>query len=154
MTLIKEQDLPDEALLQKYATDPDAYTDCFTRDVKQDVDLATYVSAFYTTWLFKVERFILRVAARRPSTDGQARDVAEGHVPAFAAWTVEGRNNRQLLMCDMGGHTRSWFMVAPEGDKTRLYFGSAVTKADSPFVKALMPFHKWYSRALLKAVKL
>ena len=152
--MIKEAELPAAALLQKYASDPQAFIDCYTREVDGDVDLATYVAAFYTSWLFKVERVILRFVARSPSTDGQALDVAQGHTAAFAAWTVEGRDNRQLLMCDIGGHTRSWFMVAPEGDKTRLYFGSAVTHKDSLFVRTLMPFHKWYSRALLKAVRI
>ena len=153
MTAVMVRDLPEEALLQRYASDPAAYTDCLTRDVAGQVDLAQFVSAFYTTWLFKLERLILRFTARRPSTDGQARDLAAGHVARFAVWTVEARTADQLLMRDMSGATRSWFMVAPQGETTRLYFGSAVIRADRPLVKLLMPFHKWYARALLKAVR-
>lgn len=153
MTLIMERDLPETALLQRYATDPACYTDCLARDEKGQIDLPTYVTAFYSTWLFKLERGLLGLLGKS-ATDAQARDMAEGHTSTFSAWTVEARNGQQLLMCDMGGATRSWFMVAPEGDKTRLYFGSAVTKKDSWVVKLLMPFHNMYARALLRAVKL
>lgn len=153
MTLIMERDLPETALLQRYAVDPACYTDCLTRDEKGQIDIATYVTAFYSTWLFKLERGLLGLLGKS-ATDGQARDMAEGHTNTFSAWTVEARTGQQLLMCDMGGATRSWFMVAPEGDKTRLYFGSAVTKTDSWLFKLLLPFHNMYARALLKAVKL
>jgi len=147
------RDLPAAALLQRYAQDPKCYTDCLTKDVSGQVDLATFVTAFYTTRLFKAERFILGLFGR-PGTDGTAADVAQGHTASFAAWTVEARDGQQLLMCDMGGKTRSWFMVAPEGAGTRLYFGSAVVNKDHWLAKGLMPFHQWYARALMRAVKL
>lgn len=149
-----ERPLPAVALLQRYAVKPEVYTDCLTRDVPGHVSLATFVTAFYKTPLFRVERFILRFVARRPSSDGQAADMAAGHTTSFAAWTVEARNGQQLLLCDIGGHTRSWFMVAPEGSGTRLYFGSAVMRKDTALMKVLLPFHQWYARALLKAVRL
>lgn len=149
-----ERPLPAVALLQRYAETPEAYTDCLTRDVAGQVDLAGFVTAFYKTPLFRVERFILRIIARRPSSDGQAADMAAGHTASFAAWTVEARTSQQLLLCDMGGHTRSWFMVAPDGSGTRLYFGSAVVRKDTIVMKILLPFHQWYARALLKAVRL
>lgn len=144
--------MPEEALLQRYAADPKAYTDCFAKDVHGDISIAQYVAAFYQTRLFKVERFLLGLAGS-PGTDGNAKDLAEGHVGRFSAWTVEGRTNTQILMCDKGGHTRSWFMVAPEGSGTRLYFGSAVINKDHWAAKLLMPFHQWYARALLRAVE-
>ncbi len=149
---VKKRDLPADALLQPYAQDLGAYTDCFTRDVPSQVDLGHYVAAFYTSGLFKLERLILGVTGS-PATDGEAKDLAEGHIDRFAAWTVEGRTTQQLLMCDKGGYTRSWFMVAPEGSGTRLYFGSAVVNKDHWATKLLMPFHKWYARALLRGVK-
>jgi len=148
---VKACNLPDAALLQTYAADPRAYTDCLVRDVPAQVDLARYVTAFYTSWLFKLERLILGLAGD-PATDGGAADLAQGHIDRFSAWTVEGRTTHQLLMCDKGGHTRSWFMVAPEGSGTRLYFGSAVVNKDHWATKALMPFHKVYARALLRVV--
>ena len=73
----------------------------------------------------------------------------------------------QLLLCAIDGRTRSWLMVsaADVSGRTRLYFGSAVLPKPMPvnspsatgkpslgFVfKALLGFHKLYSRALLSA---
>ena len=83
---------------------------------------------------------------------------------AFAAWHVEGRTANQLLMCDFQRRTRSWLMsVAVPGDAatgTRLYFGSAVVpltgrgsgrSAMGFAFRALLGFHKIYSRILLRA---
>jgi hypothetical protein len=125
---------------------------------------ADYVAAFYTGALFKVERRLLAWFVARPSTDVQARQLADGTLDAFAAWTVEARATDQLLMCDFQGRTRSWLMVAPvDGSPTpctRLYFGSAVVPAatESPdrdrrrlMFRALLGFHRAYSRALLGA---
>ena len=153
MTTVMVLDLPENALLQRYAKDPGSYTDCFARDVAGRVDLARFVRAFYTTPLFKAERLVLRLAGY-PSSDGAAADLAQGHTGRFAAWTVEAREAQQVLMCDAQGRTRSWFMVAPAGSGTRLYFGSAVTQRDHWAVRLLLPLHQIYARALLRSVKL
>jgi hypothetical protein len=125
------------------------------------VSQAEFVQAFYTTWVFKLERAVLRMAVDRPSTDAQATQLAQGQLRAFAAWTVEDRRDDQLLLCDMHGRTRSWLMTAPmeSGGGTRLYFGSAVVpperSASAPDIgggyRFLLGFHKLYSRVLLKA---
>ena len=123
---------------------------------------AEFVEAFYTGGLFKVERFLLRVFISRPSTDLQARQLAAGELHEFAAWRVEARAVDQLLLRAIDGRTRSWLMVsaAQEPGRTRLYFASAVVsvvnasagKSSMGFVfKALLGFHKLYSRALLSA---
>jgi hypothetical protein len=120
------------------------------------------VTAFYTTWLFRLERWILRLAVARPSTDEQARQLARGERAAFAAWSVEARATDQLLMCDFTGRTRSWLMVAPAAGAsgTRLYFGSVVIPVRDPNTGEtglgpvhgpLIGFHKIYSRMLLRA---
>lgn len=158
--------LPAHALLAKYANSG-AYTDSFVTEVARTVSHAEFVEAFYTGGLFKVERFLLRVFISRPSTDLQARQLAAGELNEFAAWRVEARAVDQLLLCAIDGRTRSWLMVsaAEEPGRTRLYFGSALlpkpTPVNSPdasgkrsmsFVfKALLGFHKLYSRALLSA---
>ena len=121
--------LPQQALLAKYAQGGN-YTDCYTAKV------------------------------------AQAKELASGVLRAFAAWRVEERSANQLLMCDLSGRTRSWFMVTPAGNGgstvTRLYFGSAVVavvdkqsgQAMLGFTfKALLGFHKLYSRALLSAAR-
>ena len=148
--MIEKGELPADALLQKYVRSG-AYTDCYSTHTQAAVSLADYVTAFYTTWLFKLERFILRVAVSRPSTDTEARQVAAGDTDRFAAWTVEARSEHQLLMCDFQGRTRSWFMVSG----TQLFFGSAVVPATvtrSGF-RFLLGLHRLYSRALLQGAK-
>lgn len=121
-----------------------------------------FVIAFYTTWLFKVERVILKWLASKPSTDDDARRLADSGQDAFAAWTVEARSENQLLMCDFSSRTRSWFMTETNGDGTRHYFGSAVVPnaknaANEPKLgkgfSLLLGFHKLYSRALLSAAR-
>lgn len=152
--------LPDGALLQRYASDG-GFVDGYATLVAGNVALATFVEAFYTTPLFRIERLILRTLARRPSTDHGARALARGESSSFAAWTVEQRTHEQLLLRDFTGRTRSWLMVVPvarEGG-TRLVFGSAVVPAGGSSGKprmgavftALMGFHRLYSRLLLAA---
>ena len=67
-------------------------------------------------------------------------------------------------MCDIGGRTRSWLMASPaqKPGHTRPYFGSAMVAVVDrstgkpsigfPF-KALLGFHKFYSRALLGSAR-
>ena len=161
MPNVQSHPLPTHALLTKYA-DSGAYTDCFVTEIARTVSHAEFVEVFYTGGLFKVERFLLRVFISRPSTDLQARQLAAGALNAFAAWRVEARAVDQLLLCDVSGRTRSWLMVsaAQEPGRTRLYFGSAVVpavnsstgKSSLGFVfKALLGFHQFYSRALLRS---
>lgn len=157
-------------MLRRYYGDADSesgshYTDCFSITIDGQLTLADFVYAFYTTWLFKLERWILRRFVNKPSSDTQAREVANGQISAFAAWTVEDRNDNQLLMCDFQGRTRSWFMVRPDSDnpdKTQLFFGSAVIAVTNPETgrlelrknyRRLMVFHKLYSIALLQAAE-
>lgn len=138
-----------------------AYVDCFSCVVPRTVSHAQYVEAFYTTCLFRIERWLLRWMGK-PSNDTQARWLAQGDADSFAAWTVEARSASQLLMCDFRGATRSWLMVEPVEGGTRLYFGSVVVaRADAltgrrslaPGFRALLGFHRVYSRALLAAAR-
>lgn len=161
MRAIHAGPLPDEALTQRYRAAGD-YTDCYSTDVDRQVTHAEFIETFYTTGLFKLERWILRFAAALPSTDDEARALARGKRESFAAWTVEARAPDQLLMRDVTGRTRSWLMVAKAGQPsgTRLYFGSVVVQVrDSktgrislgPVHGRLLGFHKLYSRLLLRA---
>ena len=163
MAAIARLDLPDNALLRQYhhAQCAGAYTDCYATVVAKRVNLSDFICAFYTTRLFGLERTLLKLVVNRPSTDQNARDLASGAIDAFAAWTVEQRAERQLLMCDMHARTRSWFMVEPitPSGHTRLLFGSAVVPRAKEagklglLVRASMPLHKLYSRALLHAAR-
>ena len=163
MRRVQAGELPTEALLQTYRASG-TYTDCYVTEVSRVVTHAEFVEAFYNTWLFRIERGILKVAVSRPSSDEDVRLLATGQAMTFAAWTVEGRAPDQLLLCDMHRATRSWLMVAAAGENaTRLYFGSAVvprrtnTAGESKMgftYRALMGFHKLYSRALLSAARI
>lgn len=161
--MIQSCALPAEALLGKYFGDG-SHTDCYRTDISIPVTHQQFVHAFYTTPLFKLESFILKWTVSKPSTDVDARQLADGLTETFAAWRVEARTENQLLMCDISGRTRSWLMVVPlETNATRLYFGSAVVpsvdsqtgKSTLGFVfHALLGFHSLYSRALLYAARL
>lgn len=148
--------LPGHALTQAHARNG-SYTDCFAATVPRTVSHAQYVEAFYCTWLFKLERWILKWAVSRPSTDDEARRLAAGQLERFSAWRVEGRAENQLLMRDeFTRRTGSWLMTEPlPGGGTRLYFGSVVlSERDGKMGRSfgvLLGFHKLYSRMLLGA---
>lgn len=152
--------LPETALLQRYVESGE-YTDCFSTQVPAAVSLPEYVTAFYTTRLFKAERFVLRVFASLPSTDDEAAQLARGDRNAFAAWTVEDRSDDQLLMIDIRRQTGSWFMLESVETGSRLYFGSVVFKRkETPTgrelrwtYRAMLGAHRFYSRALLSAAR-
>lgn len=154
----RRTELPPGALLAAYR-ESGAFTDGYVTTLDRPIALAAYVDAFYTTPLFKLERRILAAFAKRPSTDLQARQLATGQLDTFAAWRVEARLADQILLADLTGRTRSWLMVVPTEDGgTQLHFGSAVVPVADPSTgqrrmgiafRALLGFHKLYSRALL-----
>ena len=156
--MVRRCDLPAAALLRAYGG-PGGHADGYCVDVAGTVSQARFVEAFYTTWLFRIERALLAVFARRPSRAADARALATGAGEAFAAWTVEARTADQLLLAAMLGRTRSWLMTSPVEGNTRLYFGSAVlprrtstgTGSMGVVFHSLLGFHAMYSRALLAA---
>lgn len=161
MLSIEKCTVPPQALLSKYSLDG-TYADSYVTEVQGHIPFPTYVFAFYTTALFKVEAFILTYSVKRPSDDGQAQELADGSRNEFAAWNVEGRSENELLMCDMSGRTRSWFMVRHLDSCTQLYFGSAVVPKKNKttgisslgfIFTALLGFHKIYSILLLYFAK-
>lgn len=157
MVSVKREALPADALLNDYCNKVN-HTDCFVVRIDCAVDLPQYVAAFYTTWLFKTERLLLRWLASAPSTDAEAHSLAVAQTEDWAVWRVESRSERQLLMTDKSDRTRSWLMVGVTDQlgSTPLYFGSAVlappgAKQISTGFRALMGFHSLYSVALLRA---
>ncbi|TQV69581.1 hypothetical protein FIL88_06860 [Aliiroseovarius halocynthiae] len=135
------------------------YVDCYVSVVPGQVNLPVFITHFYQTWLFRIERWLLARGVKKPSTDADARAIANGTSQKFAVWELEGRTDNQLLLCDISGRTRSWFMVEPAEDQTKIYFGSVVvppaggTHSIGPVFTALMGFHKLYSRALLTVAR-
>jgi hypothetical protein len=157
-------ELPAGALLRRLAANgrQAAYTDCYVIELDARASQAQYVEAFYTTPLFKLERWLL-ARAGRPSSDADARRLAQGESDRFAAWRVAERAPDQLLLHDDTGRTGSWLMSEPgPAGGTRLYFGSGVfsrrgSSADEPRLGLLfwllLPLHKAYSRALLQGAR-
>ena len=160
MVLLIKTDPPQGALHTKFDPQDGYHIDCYEVEVDGPIPLPQFVEAFYTGWLFKCERLILKYSVKRPSTDADARAIAHAQTTRFAAWDVVERTDTQLLMRDMAGATYSWFMVEPLATgSTRLRFGSVVAPkpgtTDLPrLLKPLMRFHDLYSKLLLKgAVK-
>jgi hypothetical protein len=160
--MVSPAPIPAEALHKRYK-DEGGYADCYHAEISRAVDLAEFVEAFYTSPVFKIERFILKWLVFKSSTDAEAQRLARGEISQFSAWTLEARNTDQMLMKDYQGKTLSWFMVSP-GNPRLLYFGTAIVASKKvkgtvygqiPILfRATLWFHKLYSRALLwSAVK-
>lgn len=140
-----------------------AYADCYVVEIDRAVAQAQFIAAFYTTWVFRLERLILKWWVAKPSTDADAHALAAGTADCFAAWRVGERGENEILLADFTGRTRSWLSTAPlVGARTRLYFGSAVMPVrDAATGKPkfgrnfglLLGFHKLYSRVLLAAAR-
>lgn len=157
MISIQNIPVPTDTLLGNYSSVTGAFTDCYMTGIARTVSFPEFVFAFYTTPLIKLERLIL-LTVSKPSSDTQARQLADGKIEKFAAWTVEARTENELLMCDYLSRTRSWFMAKSDGAKTQLYFGSAVvpktgaTSLDLGF-RTLLGFHRIYSVLLLRSAR-
>lgn len=163
MAAVTVQPLPAPSFLRRYLQ-AGAYVDCYATELPGHVSQARFVEAFYTTWIFKLERAILAWVVDRPSSDAEATGLAHGEVDSFAAWDVERQSDNQLLLRDLHGRTRSWLMAVPvdgpAGATTRLYFGSAVVRVASQGAgkrgggfRLLLGFHKVYSKVLLATAR-
>ena len=158
MISIRKIPVPANTKLAMYSSLGGAYTDCYTTGISRKVSFPEFVFAFYTTPLFRLERWILKFIVSKPSADADAQNLANGVADKFAAWTVEGRKDNELLLCDFLGRTRSWLMTENDGAKTNLYFGSAVVpKKGEPSLdfgfRLLLGFHQIYSVLLLYSAR-
>lgn len=129
MPKVQAGKLPEEAISIDYAKN-NAYTDCFYIDIPGKITFEEYIESFYTTSLFKAERIILWLLARKPSSDEDVRLFSKGKSKQFSVWTVESRLSNHILLRDFTNKTRSWLMIEHQCDhkidNTRLYFGSVV----------------------------
>ena len=164
MSKVEQVPPPAGSFLGKVGQGEGVYTDCFEVGIAADVSFADYITAFYTTPIFRAERLILRLFARAPATDAEARQVGTGEADRFAVWRVAERADNQLLM--RAGRTSSWFMLVPpsseQDTETTLMFGSVVMPVVDPKtghpklgrgVEALLWPHVFYSRLLLSAAR-
>lgn len=154
MNKVRQTTLPSDSLLASFAAS-DAYTDCYSVELPGQVSLADFLLAFYSTPIFKLERWILARALGAESSEDDVRRLASGESTRFAAWRVDMRRDDQIVLAS--GRTRSWLMVVPQsataGKSTELYFGSAVLPLQRGGLgwqfRALLGFHRLYSRLLL-----
>lgn len=165
MMSIKTGQVPENGLLKPYTQRRGCYTDCFLVDVPGRVELFEYVSVFFNTPVFRLERKLLSILAASPSVDKDIVDLANGAGDTLAMWRVEARNETQLIMAVGKGPIRTWLMCHNNGTDsgtTRLYFGSAVLPTehsgseDAKLGKLFyltLGFHKLYSRILLGSAK-
>ena len=157
MPSIEKCSVPVNTFLETYLAKGN-YVDCYASTIDKQVSFPKFVFAFYTTWLFKTERLILKLLVNKPSTDLQAKQLSANEIDHFAAWTVERRGENEILMCDFLSRTRSWLMIEKAEAGTKLHFGSTVVPAkgseslDFGF-RALLGFHQIYSVLLLYAAK-
>jgi hypothetical protein len=121
------------------------------------VTLPQFIEAFYTTRLFKFERWLLAKVLSIPSSDEQVSLLAKSSSGEFSAWKVESRSRDEILLA--AWQTRSWLCVRPQVGSTlstTLYFGSAVisTRPSGKFslgFHIMGGFHRLYSKLLLSA---
>jgi len=155
--------LPDDSFLHDYQKNNN-FTDCYKVLIHRNVSGLEFVEAFYTSWLFRLERLIIAIFVLRPSTDKQLLKFLRFQRPTFSAWTIERSSAEQWLMCDYQGKTRSWFMVKPFQNEsiTELYFGTAILANAKDkfgnsrltlFFRLLLLFHRHYAIWLLNAAK-
>jgi hypothetical protein len=160
--------VPPQALLARYAA-PAAggYADGYMMVVPGTVSLPAFVEAFYSSWAFRLELFVVGVVFGKAWSGAMAGRLARGETDGFSAWRVEDRTADELLMREIiSDKTRSWLMVQAHTEAatpmTRVYFGSAIlpvgVRADgSPRMSALfapfLGFHRLYSRLLLAAAR-
>jgi hypothetical protein len=146
--------VPETSFLGAYARKL-AFTDCYSTTVPGNTSLPEFIEAFYTTPLFKIERWLLAKALNIQSRDEDASKLARKELTRFSAWKVENRSDSEILLD--AGQTRSWLSVSPQSavkSETTLLFGSAVVplrpggKFGLAFY-ALLGFHRLYSRLLL-----
>jgi hypothetical protein len=148
VSAIVERPLPDGALLASYDTDR-GYVDCLEAKVTRGVSLPELIAAFYNSRAFRPERWLLGAVLGRKAGQAEVLRLADAQADRFSAWTVEARSADQILLCDIQGRTRSWLMVLPQGQDTRLLFGTAVIEGRGRVFRMLLWFHKAYARALL-----
>jgi hypothetical protein len=152
---IRQLQPPASSLIAPFMAREGVYADAFCVEVPTEQYLRDFVSAFYTTGLFRAERAVLGLLARTPTSDADAMALAAGVTDRFAVWTVAARTEDQILLADASGRTKSWLHARPGAHGTQLWFGSVVLpgaqgRMELGFRLLLGP-HRLYARMLLRA---
>jgi len=88
----------------------------------KEVNVDACVRAFYSSWIFKVEKTIMKVVFRKPEPDLSSFDVGK----SIYVWKVESRNNEEILLVWETGPVKgsTWFCLSQQENVIR--FGSTV----------------------------
>ena len=160
---VRVADPPELSLIIPYESMPGFYIDCFAVDLPTHCSLEAFLKAFYTSWIFRLERLILRLALRVPTSSDDLSAMLSGASDKFAVWIIEERQADQMIAKAVGGsnRTRSWFRVLSRDDGgTRLFFGSVLEPEPSLegapprlglMFRAGIGAHRLYARVLLAA---
>lgn len=161
MIRVEERDSPKDSLLHQYTEKPGCHADAFMAEINFTPSLKDYITAMFGSPVFRIERVLLAVAAATPTFKKDLTAFALAEKDSFALWKTMERSDQELLMEVEKGRVRTWLMVEPtEGETSKLWFGSAIVPKTTPSrevgdigftFKALMGFHKLYSRILLLA---
>ncbi len=148
MFSVKSCPIPDNVYLARYQEQSRSYTDCFSVDISRRVSLSEFISVFFNTFLFRMERRVLSVFSS--STHQDVVDLATGSSDSLALWSVEARDDDQLLLSFGKGDVHTWLMVLPGvdgADSSRLYFGTGLH-----FGSTIIPEYKAGEGARLSTV--
>lgn len=124
-----------------------AYLDAFVLPTKHDVkDVKQYARAFYTSRIFKFERFIIKHLIGAEMTDEQINSSEFNVGDEILIWKVVKRENNQVLLnWSYGSVTGSTWLKVENG---KYKFGSGLSHS-----VGLLPTiaHQIYSRLLLNS---
>ncbi len=149
--------IPNTTFLEDLTHREGNYTDCFVTDISEGVSISEFISAFFGSPVLRLERRLLALISAK-STAADVAAVANGTGTKIALWTVDQRDDTQIILKAASGGIRTWMMVSRTSEETtRLYFGSALVPEASEngeiklrfSTRALMGFHKLYSRIVL-----
>ncbi|MEO0370235.1 MAG: hypothetical protein AAF231_02160 [Pseudomonadota bacterium] len=157
--------LPTNSFLNAATQQTGCYADCFEVAVpctplKDDLEayFARYVFVFFDSWVFRLERRILRLAGKEGTHHEDIAALARAETGRMAAWITRERGQAELLLAVPDTPILTWLQVAQTDSALLLRFGSGIlpqTDKSRPHwgFRATYWAHRVYSRVLLHAAQ-
>ncbi|MEO0774240.1 MAG: hypothetical protein AAFZ04_13775 [Pseudomonadota bacterium] len=123
-----------------------------------DDAFARFVYIFFDSWVFRLERKILRLAGKDSTRRADVIDLASEEADHLAAWITLDRSPTELLLAVPDTPILTWLQVARSEGVICLRFGSGILPQpgkDHPHwgFRATYWAHRAYSRILLHAAR-
>ena len=139
--VIKEVPLPTSSILQQYfqqakQSNPDAshFADAFQAELpsnaveyfrknkNKSLGVDTCVRNFYSSWIFKAEKTIMKIILKQPEPDLSSFEVGK----SIYVWKVEERNEEEVLLVWEQGPVKgsTWFCLSLNENVVK--FGSSI----------------------------